>query len=461
MNKIHVLRIWLIASLFLIVPAHVFAQTVTVGVIKDGDSYFDEIIPLIKEELGKHLEAPQNVAFKMADAFNAKWDKTKIRVALQAALDDPEVDYVLVLGALSTQEALDPSRNLTKPVLSSFIQMSDLFAPFYTKDGVSRTKNASFLIVPDRVVRDAQTFHEMIGFEKLSVLVSDMDKDLLDFYKTKMPEYEKKAGVKIELVVVPSDDIDGSLSKLKEGDAVYLTYMPRLTKTERQQVIQGVNRRQIPSFSMLGHSDVHLGVLAAQTPDMIQQVVRRMTLNISELVRGTSINDLPVILPVDTALLINGETASKIKYFPDLETQISATIINSDFLEDAGDNLTLQEAFHLAEKGNTSLKINDADVETAKQTKNIARSSILPQVSLGANYARIDSARAGTIATLSEELGAGTLSVSQVIFDDKTFSDFRYSIRLYEGSKENRETSRLDALENGGQAFLQYSLQKK
>jgi len=330
----------------MIISPNVFADTFTVGVVKDGDSYFDEIIPLIKEEVKKHLEAPHGVDFKVSAEFNAQWNKKKARSALQAALNDPEVDYVLVTGPFTTQEALTPGRKLTKPVLSSFVQMSDIFVPSYTKEGESKTKNVSFILVPDRVLRDIQTFYEMVTFDKAHILVGKLDKEFLDFLKSKLPKYEKKAGVKLEFVVVSSDDIENSLNALEGSQAVYLTHMPQLTKAQRKQVIQIVNRRKIPSFSALGHSDVHLGVLAAQTPDMIQQVVRRTALNISELVRGTDVNDLPVILPVDTALLINGKIAANINYVPDLETQISATIINSEFLTDAGDNLTLQKETH-------------------------------------------------------------------------------------------------------------------
>ena len=67
--------ICLLTGILLIFPTQVLAETFTIGVVKDGNSYFDEIIPLVKEELNKHLEDSQNIQFKHSDAFNANWKK--------------------------------------------------------------------------------------------------------------------------------------------------------------------------------------------------------------------------------------------------------------------------------------------------------------------------------------------------------------------------------------------------
>ena len=437
------------------------AETITIGVVKDGDSYFDEMVPLIKVELEKHLSSSKKVRFKTAESFNAQWNKSKVSTSIQAALDDPEVDYVLVTGPFTTLEVLNSSKKLTKPVLSSFVQISDVFTPFYNDKGHSKINNASFILVPDRVLLDIQAFKEMTNFKRLHILVSAEDKDFLTFLNNQLPKYEKRTGVDLELLPVSSGNIETVLNSLNKGDAVYLTYMPRLTKEQRKKVIEVANKFNMPSFSGLGHSDVHLGVLAAETPDMLKQAVRRTALNFSKVIKGADINKLSVVLSVDAALLINGETANKIGYIPDLDTVMSATMIKSEFTQDAGGNLTLQQAFKLAEKGNTSFSIKDTAVETAKQNKNVAYSAFLPQVSFGVNYRTIDSDRASLSPTVPKELSKATISINQILFSDELQSGHRSLKSLFEGSKEDRRAARLDAFFNSGVTFLQYSLARE
>ena len=90
------IQLCLMSWLILIPVANASAEMITVGIVKDGDSYFDEIIPLIEGEVQKHIEAPQTIDFKISEEFNAQWNRKQARSALEAALNDPAIDYVLV-----------------------------------------------------------------------------------------------------------------------------------------------------------------------------------------------------------------------------------------------------------------------------------------------------------------------------------------------------------------------------
>ena len=95
-------------------------------------------------------------------------------------------------------------------------------------------------------------------------------------------------------------------------------------------------------------------------PDPNGQLTRRIALNLSRLIRGRSVSDLPVLLSVDSKLYINGTTAAAVGYSPDLETLVYAQILNEEALADVGAQpLDFAEALEKAETSNTFLSIQE------------------------------------------------------------------------------------------------------
>jgi hypothetical protein len=144
----------------------------TIGVVMDGECrYFEQLLALVKQELAVLMEDERPVVFKMDPAFNAGWDLDKVNPALDAALQDPEVDLVYANGILVAQAAAQPMRKLNKPVISGFAQDPDAVGLPYGKDGRSTKKNYNFVIVPLRSSRDLEVFHQLVPFKHLVVLM--------------------------------------------------------------------------------------------------------------------------------------------------------------------------------------------------------------------------------------------------------------------------------------------------
>jgi outer membrane protein len=451
------LLVGFLATRILIPAAPAFAEAITVGVVRDGPPATEDVAALIEEELGKHLPTGTEVRFKMDSAFDAGWEPNQIRSALQSALDDPEVDFVLLTGSLATAEAA--VMELAKPVVSAWAQRSDLFRVPYSDDGRSLRENYSFVAVPQRIARDLEAFRALVPLESLLVAVNSEEIDAFGEVRALLVGLGAELDLQIEFLSVTSD-IETTLSGLDSGvEGVYLTSLPRLSEDARTHLISSLNERRIPTFSLVGHADVERGALAAITPDLQRQVVRRVALNLSRLARGGTTNDLPVLLTVESRLMINAETAVAIGYSPSEETRIFATFLHESALRTGEESLALAQAMKMAEEGNALLTIQESRTLSAQKDTAISRSLLLPDLRADVGHVQTDGELAFSFVGLATDGSTrGELRLRQMIYNDRSVSDFRSTKRLAEGSEQDLVRVRLDVLADGAQSFLTFAL---
>lgn len=437
----------------LIVPALAAqARTVTVAVVRDGPGPEDRLVTLIQEELANHTPRGTTVELKRDEAFDAGWSYDNAAGALQAAFDDPQVDLVLAVGSLVTYSAARSESPLTKPVVSAFVQRTDVFSLPYSEDGESLKPNLSFIVIPQRAGADVLAFRELVPFRALHVAVTPEDLNNFAELTEGLKRYEEQLGVELSLVAV-TPELDDSMAKFGNARAVYLTRLQRLTTEQRGRLIDELNRRRIPTFSMLGHPDVEQGALAGVTPDIERQVVRRVALNLGRLMRGKSTGELPVLLSVDTRLKINGRTAAAIGYSPPREVRVFAELLHPEALEEESQPLAFADLLVAAAQGNRSLEVTDSEVEGVRLDQYRAKSFLLPRLLADLSYQRAD-----TDLIASDDGYFGSLILRQQIYDDESWSAFRSSKRVFKSAELDRETDRLDVLAAAGQAFYNLAL---
>jgi outer membrane protein len=440
-------QILLAAVLVALVVNVASAREVTIGVVKDGPGPRDNLADSIKRELDLHVPGDVTVRFKVDPGFDAGWDAAKVPAALSQALDDPEVDLVLVIGMMGVREVVQSDEPLAKPVVCAFVQSRDLFGLDYRRADRTRRPNLSLVAMPGRVDRDIRRFHDLVGFRSLTIAVSEEALAAVPEMRGETAKIEERFGVGAEVIGVGAD-VEQAISALSGAEAVYLTLLERFDPSARRRLFDALATNKIPTFSAVGHSDVQLGALAGQTSDYEAQVVRRLGLNIGRLIRGEAAEDLPVLMSVDTRLLINGATAKTLGWSPDRETRIFARFLHPEALELPREALDLAEAFRLVEQQNTELKIEDTVVEGAIQDRLRARSRLLPQIG-----SRLSWTRAETDLLDAEDAAYGELSVRQQIWDDAARSNYRGSEHLVEGAEQERETVRLDVMAGSGSAY--------
>lgn len=448
----------LAVGMFLVTPSHARPPqgSITIGVVRDGPSYQDELTTRIEDQVKLLLPPGVSVTFKAAEAFNADWDFTRVDDALQAAIADPDVDYVLVTGFLSSLGVAGGKIPLTKPVISSYPQPEDLVNLPVSADGKSLVKNYAFVVVPLQLQSEIEAFKMLISFDTLYVAIDNEIVDRARSYRDEIETFERENAIHVEFLPIYRDAARNAAEIDSTMQAVLLTYAPRLTIAERQQLIEQFNAKRVPTFSHIGHSDVELGALAALTPDIHKQLVRRAAMDISEIYRGTKVSELPVTVSVESKLLINAKTAAEIDYVPSLSVRGFASFLYPEYLDSGARPLTFDGVLMLAGKQSRRLQIKDTDVEQSLRATQVIRGPMLPQIRSGAEGDVIRNDYLNDQTTLPKEQGSVGLSLTQMIYNDRLISDYRASKRFYESDVSDREAVRLDVITEAGIEFLGY-----
>jgi len=448
--------ILLIVFVALVCPVVTFGNddTITViAVVRDGPPPGEDVVPMIEEELALHLPRGTAARFKVDPEFNAGWDPQLIDGALAKALQDPDVDMVLVTGSLGTVAAV--RLELEKPVVSAFLQRADLYPLPYADEDRSPLGNLAFMVQSHRAAREVEVFRSLADFETLYVLVGAEEMPLLGMAETQLNDAPETAGLRLELVAV-SRDADSTLATVPAGaEAAYLTALPRLSPSARQDLIAGLTNNGIATFSSLGHLDVEAGAFAGLTPDTRQQVVRRVALNLNRIIRGEETADLPVLVRTDSKLLINARTAAELALPIAPQTRILASFLHGEALEQQVQHLSLTEALNMAVEQNTFLSIQDAATAAAQENVDIFKSDLLPQLGLDMSALGTDAEVAFTNAGVSSDGSVrGSLALRQMIYDDRAVSNYKTAKKVAVSSEHDLETVRLDVLADAGRAYV-------
>ena len=264
--------------------------------------------------------------------LDGQWNTTRVRAALQDALSDPGIEIVLAVGSLVTREAAREEIILSKPVVSTFVHRADIYRlPCSGAAHICRD-NLSLMASAQRAVHDVEVFRQMVNFDTLHVLVDRVELEVAESLSTQLHEHESTSDIGVRIVTVENDD-RAILNHLDARvDAVYLTLLPRLAAWQRLRLFEELKSRRIPTFSLVGQSDVKLGVLASQAPNV--EVAKHVARSLYHLTQGGSVRDLPIALPEDGRLLINARTASAIGYAPNVETRAAASFLFEEAMDE-------------------------------------------------------------------------------------------------------------------------------
>jgi len=434
--------------------AGVTAPTVTVAVVRDGPSPEPGLVPPIRTELERLASGEFTVRFKENDAFDGGWNADRAAGAVQAALDDPEVDLVLVTGGLTAAAAgaLEPA----KPVLDAFVQRPDLYRIVPVKGDQSGKTGLALVEIPQRVLTDLVALKDMVHPKVIHVAIPRAYLDQLPVLRDELRTLSTALGLPLEPLPVgddPAADLDAAGGSVQ---AVLLTATPGLGSEGRQHLIETLNARKIPTFSAEGLPDVQNGVLAGRVEPYRVPLVRRLALDLYELARGTAPADLPVVLPVHGALTVNGATAAAIGFVPPRVLLTTAEFLHPEALRPAGKPLSLGEAFRMAKEHNVGLKIAGQRIETAEREKDLAKSTLLPQISatVGAENRKIP----GLDGIMPDTIAEAGVSFDQMIYDDRRVSEYNSAKRIVEGTRDQYDVDRLETLSRTGRAFYAFVL---
>lgn len=318
-------------ALFIIAPGQTHARVIGVAVIETGEvpDADRSLNRLFKDELTALFKGEHDVKFTI---YKIKKDASPAdtNALLERAYDDPGTDMVLVLDVAANQ-VIGRRPSFAKPTFLPLVINGRLLG-YPVKGRASGRKNLNYQTRELDFEEELKILRAIAPFRR-AVLISDarIRKSIGPAMIAATKALAEKAGVELSIKTYNGNPRE-LLSGIPEGtDAVLYGAIPTAGRQEMKSIIEGVNAKGIPSFSLGGEAYVRLGALATNNPDTDwEKLARRTAIHMQEMFLGTPASSLPVFFESTGRLMINMETSRRIRYAPGFDVLSEATLINED-----------------------------------------------------------------------------------------------------------------------------------
>lgn len=194
-----------------------------------------------------------------------QWHQKGVARKVTETLNDPKIDLVIAMGILSSYEMLKQT-NLSKPVVIgynlSIFSTPKMFFP------AQQSSKIAFYQSPLTLTEEISTFTAITQTKKLGFIG---DTSLIgdpNFLLIQRKIEQKMASLGVIPIFIPiQDHVAPALSLLDDTKVDGVVFLPtwRLKKQDFQELVDGVNGRELPSFSIKGEDEVEAGVLMTLT----------------------------------------------------------------------------------------------------------------------------------------------------------------------------------------------------
>jgi len=436
------------------IPAQ--AKTVTIALLSDGPVGNRQMgeIKLIQQEILALASGEFDVRFPKDKHLNGEWHRAQVERRFKKLLNDPSVDLIIALGAISSDVAAHTSP-LSKPVVATVV-IDAALQNMPVEKGRSGVENLNYLSTFRSVERDLRSFHLIAPFKRLAVLVNASILEAIPQLRKKGEGIAKKSD--IEIILIPMDDsAEAVLRQIPEkADAVYVTPNPRLSQAAFQKLAQGFIERRLPSFSYLGEQEVAQGLLAGiATQSDSLRFARRIAFNVQSILLGEAASQLPVTFTQGEHYTINMATARAIDVWPTWDVLAEAALLNEVAVEDNPRQLSLNQVAHEALNVSLDRAASARALAAGAEDVRQARSDLLPQLGLSAQGLVIDKDRAkASFGSQAQRSTSGSLELSQLIYSEKAWANFEIQNRLQDSRTSAYDTLTLDVVREATTAYL-------
>ncbi|MEM0911041.1 MAG: TolC family protein [Pseudomonadota bacterium] len=414
-----------------------------IHLVADGQSpWSEDIIKSLQTELKSLSDADLQLVLPNEDINFADWKVSTTARKLQEALNDQTSDIVIALGIAASDSVARISAE--KPIIAANVLSPNLQGFPISENGASARENTHFLVANIDLITEIAKFQQMARAKNIALLVEESYVETLPFLQAILDEITNQPTFQISIVPIAQESIEQTVANIpSDVNAVFVLPQLQLTGEKQQVLIDEINKRKLPSYTLLGRSQVEAGyLLGTGLVPSSQQLIRRLAIDIRDIALGRSITSLPVALDVKDRLAINLATAQTIGFSPSFSVLVEANQINA--LLEEGRTLSLFKAVEEAVARNLDLALADTDVRLALETTKQARSTLLPQLSGNADWQALDRDLAISQQTRSTSVG---LNLSQTIYSESQQSEFVSSKFLEKAQKAVFESTRLDIIE--------------
>ena len=429
-------------------------KTLGIGMVADGPwERNDEIAKIFENEILELLRGEADIKFYDYNNFLGDWTLDGVSSAIDKILSDEEIDIVLAMGVASSF-LVSQHRELPKPVIAPFVLDAEIQDIPYS-NGVSGVKNLNYINSPTKTLSDIKRAHEIYTFKKLTVLLNRLLQEAYPGIRDYFQQAAEEEGFEFNAVFIEGA-AEAVLNAIpSDADAVFLMYSGGIPLKELTRLIEGINKRRLPSFTGFIREYVESGVFVGIIPDnFFIRHARRTALNIQRILSDERPETIPVDITENSRLIINMKTAREIDVFPSWDIINEAELIN-EIREEIERRLTLSSAVREAVQVNLDLEAKEHYVAAGRQNINEARSYLLPGIKLSGLQTVIDEDRAEkSFGQQSERMFTGSAKATQIIFSEKAWTNYSIQKSLQTSREEEFNQLKLDIIRDAATAYL-------
>jgi len=431
--------------------AGVCARDIRVAVVTDGDAGRQVFTAAAIEREIANVAAPDTRILVPADKrFAGDWSLDGAAAALDRALADRDVDVVLTLGILTSQQAARRA-TLAKPVIAPLV-IDPVLQGYPLVEGRSGRRNFTYVADFQSVANEVRAFHEIVGFKSMVALVNDSLLAALPRLASKATELAAALNVRIAIVRV-GDDVNAVLASIPaDADAVYVTPL-RFDDAQLRTLAQGLAARKLPTFSVVGRSELEAGLLMTTggAERDTERLARRIVIMIQRIAGGEDPAQFEVAFPTTQRLLINMRVARDIGFSPRWRYLSDSEQLYAEL--GGAEPLTLLDAMRAALAANPELAASRERLGSAADDVAIARSTLLPSLTASAGRTRIDEDRASPLLQAEDSTSVGA-EFSQLIYSERAWAGYSIAKSLNAAQEQSQRTDMLNTLTDAAIAYL-------
>lgn len=445
-NKSHSLKFIIFIILMGMSTVALFSQDkekefVSIGIVLDGKwEGDDDAIRVLREQAALLLSEEYNAVIPDSKILSGDWSIGKIKSSMEQLLDDPEIDIVIGIGE-HVSRILPGLDKIDKPVITTITMVPDSQKMTSLDNSLYQYVN-KILIFPS-FGEQISSFKSLVNFHKAVVLLGE-----LSFYNSNNQFDEKLLndmtveGVELSFISAGSDP-DKVLEKIPADAQAIIIEPLRFLSIEQVHILtEKLKQSNLPVFTVFDEKYVHGNVLAGIiSDDFMPRLGRRIAINIQRILSGEKPSEISMTFPFKAELVINMQTAKRLKVYPTWNVMANARTINDATTQPAR-KLTLSDVTKEALEVNLDLLAQKKNVEAGFEDVSIARSYLLPQVNTSITGLWVDENKAESSFGMQPERSIFTnLTLNQIIYDEKTWANLsvnesRQIIREYELEQE-------------------------
>jgi outer membrane protein len=429
-------------------------QPLRIGAVVDGPWERNaELYQVLDGALREVLGTQVDVRIIERRMLEGDWTLAGIQRLNDRLLADPGVDLLVALGVIASHD-LATRGPLPKPVIAGLvIDPARQKIPFAR--GVSGVKNLSYLVFPSTFKRDIALFQGIVPFKHLVLVSSKRYDQVLPSAPAGVEEMVKAMGIALTEVSVDSAAAELLDVLPPDAEAVYLEPTLHMSPFEFSKMVQGFADRRLPSFSLMGESDVRQGIMAGANPDVIPRLARRIALHVQRILSGQDPSALSVEFPAGKRLFFNFRTAYRVGITPSWDILLESEVVQIDTSSAFGTHITLTGALQMILDENLDVRAATRAVRASAENVTIARSNLLPHVDLVVNGYQIDKDRAAA-AYQPDRSAVAEVAGSQVLLSEPAMANLSIQSSMQDAKEQELELTRLNALVSGGTAYLNF-----